>query len=346
MPSVVMSNHQKIASLELGRVIAMLAIIALHCQLFTSYWLTDEEPWVAYLFNQSTRFAVPLFFLISGYLIHPKLSHNPMQTLRNYCSPLLRIWVIWSMISLLMPFNLEVVANQGYLAERSGYWGFLLQHPLNSLFEGGLVHLWFLPALMIAVAIMALLIRQQKTHWMLPIAIGLYIYGEFAGSSAVVTGMSAPIYTRNGPFFSTLFVVVGYLIRERHILWKERSALLLALVGMLFHFVEAYGLHQHGQVFNTNDYLFGTALWAIGLFLFLLAKPDLGRKPCVFSLSQSILGFYVSHLLMVIVMMNIAGILGLAGLQKDALILFGTLITTYLLVKGLERTPLKRVLLR
>lgn len=119
-----MSNHQKIASLELGRVIAMLAIIALHCQLFTTYWFLDDEPWVAYLFNQSTRFAVPLFFLISGYLIQPKLSHNPMQTLRNYCSPLLRIWVIWSVISLLMPFNLEVMVNQGYLAERSGYWGF------------------------------------------------------------------------------------------------------------------------------------------------------------------------------------------------------------------------------
>lgn len=100
---------------------------------------------------------------------------------------------------------------------------------------------------MIAVAIMALLIRQQKTHWMLPIAIGLYLYGEFAGSSAVVTGMSAPIYTRNGPFFSTLFVVVGYLIRERRILWQARSALLLAMMGMAFHFIEAYGLHQHGR---------------------------------------------------------------------------------------------------
>lgn len=85
--------------------------------------------------------------------------------------------------------------------------------------------------------------------------------------------MSAPIYTRNGPFFSTLFVVVGYLIRERHILWQSRSALLLAMLGMAFHFVEAYGLHQYGQVFNTNDYLFGTTLWAIGLFFSYSLNP-------------------------------------------------------------------------
>lgn len=341
-----MPNHHKIASLELGRVIAMLAIIALHCQLFTHYWFTNEEPWVAYLFNQSTRFSVPLFFLISGYLIQPKLSQNPLLNLRQYCSPLLRIWIIWSLISLLMPFNLEVSINQGYLVERTGYWGFLLQHPLNSLLEGGLVHLWFLPALMIAVSIMALLIRQQKAHWMLPLAMGLYLYGELAGSSAVITGLSAPFFTRNGPFFSTLFVVIGYLIREREIVWQARSALLLALLGMVLHFLEAYGLHQYGQVFNSNDYLLGTALWAIGIFLFLLAKPELGRSPWVFSLSKSIIGFYVSHLLIVILMMNLTDFLGLTGIGKDALTLFGTLLITFMLVKGIERTPLKKILLR
>lgn len=109
-----------------------------------------------------------------------------------------------------------------------------------------------------------------KTHWMLPIAIGLYLYGEFAGSSAVVTGMSAPIYTRNGPFFSTLFVVVGYLIRERHILWQSRSALLLAMLGMAFHFVEAYGLHQYGQCLTP---------------MIICLAPLCGRLGCFFSYS-------------------------------------------------------------
>lgn len=54
---------------------------------------------------------------------------------------------------------------------------------------------------------------------MLLIVIGLYFYGEFVGSSVVVIGMSVFIYICNGLFFSILFVVVGYLICERYILW-------------------------------------------------------------------------------------------------------------------------------
>lgn len=141
------STH--IASLELGRVVAILAIIGLHCQMALSYALIDEVPWVGYVLNQAARFAVPLFFLISGYLIQPKLTRSPWSTLTSYSKPLLKVWLAWSVISLLMPFNLGKVMEVGYLAEREGYWGFLMSTPLNSLFEGGLVHLWFIPALFV-----------------------------------------------------------------------------------------------------------------------------------------------------------------------------------------------------
>ncbi|MCV6069875.1 hypothetical protein OFP26_30320, partial [Escherichia coli] len=71
----------------------------------------------------------------------------------------MKIWLVWSVISLLMPFQWQVVAEAGYLAERQGYCEYLASAPLNSLLEGGLVHLWFIPALVIAVAIIACLVR-------------------------------------------------------------------------------------------------------------------------------------------------------------------------------------------
>lgn len=324
----------------------MLAIIGLHCQLFTTHTFYNDEPWLAYLFNQATRFAVPLFFLISGYLIQPKLNATPFETVKRYSLPLVRIWLVWSLFSLLMPFNFADVAEKGYLAERMSYWDYLLMNPVNSLLEGGLVHLWFIPSLIMAIAIIAALVRWNMSKWIIPVAATLYIYGVLAGSYNVVTELEAPFFTRNGPFFSTLMVTIGYVIRERSIACNIKMASLLALSGMALHFAEAYGLHQHGQVFSYNDYLFGTVLWGVGTLFVLLAKPDWGSATWIQSFANSVLGIYVSHLLVAIIMMNISGLLQQSSWDRDITLFAGTTIITLLLVKGIERTPLRRILFR
>ncbi|MFA0413019.1 acyltransferase [Vibrio renipiscarius] len=337
---------EKISSIELGRLIAIFVVVAMHCQMFLTYFLYQDTPWVGFIFNQSTRFAVPLFFLISGYLIQPKLITAPIETVKRYCAPLLRVFVVWSVICLLMPFNLHKVMTEGYLAEREGYWGFLAQSPLNSLLEGGLVHLWFIPALMLAALITALFVKADKLNWLIPVALVMYIYGVLAGSYQNITELWTPFFTRNGPFFSTLMFALGFVIRQKEIRVTATQALVMALLGMVMHFSEAYFLTQYKQAFNANDFLLGTALWGMGLFLFLLAKPNLGNTPWVLNLSKLVLPIYVAHLPMIIVMMNVSGFLGLTGAAKDAAVFSGAVILTLLLVKGLERTPLSKWLFR
>ena len=58
------------------------------------------------------------------------------------------------------------------------------------------------------------------------------------------------------------------------------------------------------------------------------------------------LGIYVSHLLLIIVMFNICGMLGITGLSKDILTYSMTIILSFGLVVALEKSPLRRVLLR
>ncbi|MFM2587736.1 acyltransferase [Vibrio sp. TBV020] len=339
-------ENKKIQSIELGRVIAILAIAAMHCQMFLTYWQVDGTPWFGYIFNQITRFAVPLFFLISGYLIQPKLITDPIGTLKRYVSPLLRVFIVWSIICLAMPFNLGKVAEVGYLAERQGYWGFLAQTPLNTLFEGGLVHLWFIPALISAAVITALLAKWNKLTLLVPLAFAMYIYGVLAGSYQGLTEFWAPIFTRNGPFFSTLLFAIGFTIRQKGIRTTTRQAFTLTLLGFAMHFTEAYLLNQHEQPFNANDFLFGTVLWGTGCFMWLLANPTLGEGRWLTKQSKYVLPLYVAHLPMIIVMMNVSGILQFTGFTKDMTTLFGAIVVTFLLIKVLEKTPLYRWLFR
>lgn len=343
MPS---EHSNRIASLELGRIIAMFAIIILHCHILHEAPLINEIPWLGYVINQLARFGVPFFFILSGYLIQPKLTEMPMTTLKSYSLPLLKIWFVWSIFSLLMPFNLETLINQGYMAERMGYWGWLMQTPLNTLMEGGLVHLWFIPGLICGVAIIALCIHYKLMSMLPYIAAGLYVYGLAGGSYESLTEIWTPFFTRNGPFFSTLMVWIGFEIRRKSYTMTYKPALYLAVLGMVIHFAEASWLYSFNVPFNTHDFLFGTTLWGTGLFMALLAKPNLGDSPVVFKLASMVLGIYVSHLLVMIALMNVSGALGIDGYLKDFVVTSGTISVSFILVWCVSHTPLKRVLLR
>lgn len=341
-----MSTKQKIASFELGRVIAILAVITIHSQLFLTYPLYNETAWLGNIVNQICRFAVPFFFILSGYLLQPKLTSTPVQTAIQYIKPLSIVWVVWSLIYLASPFNLSTFFTEGYLAERQGYWGFLGMTPLNSLLEGGMVHLWYLPALMISVAIIAIMQRLGLGVVLVPLGLVLFVYGVLAGSYAELTSIASPFYTRNGPFFSLLMLVIGFEIRRNNWHLSKRAALLLAIIGMSLHFAEAFWLYQYGVDFRIHDLLFGTPIWGAGIFMFLLASPNLGNSAWVHKLAPYTLGIYVSHLLLFIYLSNIAGLLKLEFFAKDASLWIGTVIVSIVFVWGVNKTPLKNVLLR
>ncbi len=341
-----MKTSNKIASLELGRIIAMFAIIALHSQVFMTYWLTDDFPVFGQLFNQLTRFAVPFFFILAGYFIQPKLVETPLKTLKSYCAPLLKIWLAWSILSLAMPFNWQKVSTNGYLAERTGYLQWLAKNPLNTLFEGSIVHLWFIPALIIAVSIIGFLLHFKKSSWLIPMAVVLYIYGLAGGSYQTLTEVWTPFFTRNGPFFSTLMVVIGFEIRQRKITLTTSQAVLLLITGLTIHFSEAYWLTHHNIAFNIHDFLAGTPLFGLGVFFLLLSKPQLGNHPITFKLSNHILGIYVCHLLFVIAFFNITAMIGATLAVRDIITVFGSALLSTLFVVATKNTRLSKLLFR
>ncbi|MCC4854137.1 fucose 4-O-acetylase, partial [Vibrio lentus] len=85
---------------------------------------------------------------------------------------------------------------------------------------------------------------------------------------------------------------------------SSTKALGFLAIGMFIHFAEAAWLTNFDVGFNMNDFLFGTTLWGVGVFMWLLANPNIGNYAWVRSISNRMLGIYVSHLLVIIVLFN------------------------------------------
>ncbi len=341
----------RINSIAAMRTLAILGIITIHAGPFTNFffpelWAEPRYVWLSGLLNQLSRFAVPLFFLFAGYFIAPKLTDRPLGTAWRYCRPLLTLWLVWSLIYLVIPFNWLSLPEQGYLAERWSYWQTLLANPLNSLFEGGIVHLWFLPALICCTFLTALLLQLGWQRALLPLALLAYAIGLLGGSYAPTPlGFETDFITRNGPFFGWLPFALGMLLHRGDFRLGTGPALALTLLGMGIHFLEAFMLLHHYQIpLARHDFLIGTPLWATGLFTLLLNFPAWGKDGKLERWSELVLGIYLLHLLFVIWLMPLSVMLHSIWweLVKVPLIFALTLLT----IRGIQKLPKHQWLLR
>lgn len=298
----------RISSIECGRTLAIMAVMLIHISPFANpfdptAWSETHFVYLAGFFNQIARFAVPFFFLCSGYFLWPKLQKQaPFAVAIAYCKPLWWLWLVWSLVYILVPFSPQAVMEQGYLAAMQPQWQMLLADPLNQWWTGGMVHLWFLPALIMAVWALAFCLRYMSLSQALWMGGALYLLGLIGGSyGKALFGSEWHLLTRNGPFFSVLLVAIGAWMRQENVHFRSQTALRLMLAGMLLYAIEAISLFAFWHIpFGRHDFLLGSIPWAVGLFGWLLANPQLGKDSWLERLAPHVLGLYCLHMLLVI----------------------------------------------
>ena len=293
----------RISSIDFFRVIAIFAIILNHTSPFGgSNNIFFETLYI--VISQSTRFAVPFFLTVAGYFYGNKLLTGtlPIIAFKTYFRRLFPIFLIWSFIYMILPTNIKKQVLQSGLWEAS-YQKIttLLSDPVTLLFEGSRGHLWFLISLLISLGIITLLIKYDKKHIIIPLALALYFFGLIGGSYAQTPfGLDISFNTRNGPFFSTLFVAVGwYFSYTKHVI-KPLHALSILLLGVFMHVLEVSMLWKLYSVPPLrHDYLLGTLFCGVGLTLFLLSQPNLFINSRITMWAKYTLGIYVSHMLII-----------------------------------------------
>jgi len=295
----------RIVSIDFFRFIAVFAVILVHTKPFMRDLFPDSSYRLAeYIFNQPPRFAVPFFFITSGYFLAQKYGGGSEKktVCARYVKRLLLLLAAWSILYTLIPSDWLTMLDVGYPQQVINKVRQLVASPLLLLFEGAKVHLWFLSSLIAGVVLLTLLIGTGRTSLLVFFSMLLFSVGLLGGSYSVTPlGLHLPFYTRDGPFLSTICLTIGYLIyQRRQIRLSLLQASLIVASGLTLHIAETWLLWKYFATPMLNhDYLIGTVVCAAGLLLLALAAPDFGRKGNLHTLGKYTLGVYLCHYLFV-----------------------------------------------
>ncbi|MDG0814271.1 acyltransferase family protein [Cohnella rhizosphaerae] len=225
-----------------------------------------------------TRIAVPIFFMTSGFFYFRKLTGDPLadrRHLRRYLGSIAKLYAI--AILLYVPLN---VYNGYFSSPKFGILSLLR----DLAFDGTFYHLWYLPALMIGIAMLHGLYRALKPASVMIVACLLYAVGLFGDSyygliagSGVLTGWYNGMfhvfdYTRNGLFFAPVYLALGAFVARSEKCRSSRPAAhaALFLVSLSAMLAEALWLREGGIPRHDSMYIFAVPA---AYFLLLLALP-------------------------------------------------------------------------
>lgn len=296
----------RILSVDVLRVSAIIAVIAIH----TTPFATQSSPIgdqldVATVINQVARFAVPFFLILSGYFWAQKCDdggavRKPTIAMAKRIGVLM---LAWSAIYLL-PTNLFDSLAYGPVGPiKEIYWNLCsaATKPFSTVMQGTKLHLWFLMALLCSLAIAALFLRYKQERMLIVLAIALYVVG-LAGKaySATPFGFHSEFNFRDGPFFSLIYFVTGYLLHRRKpsCAWFSKGLLITGL-GILLHFSELRILHAVWGTSMSQDYVIGTYFYGLGIAMIALSNSKYLDFPRIAAIAPSVLGIYAAHLVFV-----------------------------------------------
>jgi len=249
------------------------------------------------------RIAVPFFFISAGFFLFRKTdprNYDPTPC-RRYVLRILRLYGIWTILYL--PWIVRD-ARAGGKTLLTGTVSFLR----NFLLTGSYNHLWYLPALAVAAALVGWLLRKGVSPGrVLGVSFLLYCVGLLGQSwffllrplegTALfsVLRLYEKVFTttRNGVFFGFLFVAMGMYLAYRPSALSGRGSGIGFLLSMLLLYFEIRFTQSKGETPGGDMYL--SLVPAVYFALAFLLRVPLGDRPVFRALRSLSLLLYLIH---------------------------------------------------
>ncbi len=318
-------NYQ---SIDLMKYIAALMVIGVHTKLFMPFSQLLNFAFA----NVLARIAVPFFFITSAYFLKRGIEHKT-NYLQHYLLSLLKGYLIWSVLYL--PVGINWIADNYDLP----FYLYPVALIVGLFYVGTYYHLWYIPALIIAILLVHWLLKKTNYPTLFAAAILLYGFGSLETYYGLITNptllaivnryMALFITTRNGLFYGSIFVAIGFF------LWDYQDKLhkipytkgLVVSIGLLM--IEAYFIFDKTRL----DMNFLLSLVPLSFFLFIFLKETLiGFTFNSNRLREYAKYYYFTHAFFLVLIPSLAQLIGFQQLWvSQGLLRFGlTLLSTHL----------------
>ncbi|MWV43017.1 acyltransferase family protein [Paenibacillus sp. HJL G12] len=308
-----MLKDKRVIFIDILRILSILAVIILHysADLLTRTNDFNTIPWwISNFFNSISRFAVPVFFMISGSMILRTEIKSYKQFYVKKVLPLIISLVSWSFI--------YAVYNQYFVLKSSmNVFQFFAHFAYGLAFDRNYIHLWFLYAIIaiyITVPLISKLVKacsEKDLRYYLFFWFLISIFYKFISDMVFrLTSEYINIPITNIPLFMGYlgYFILGYYLYNFSIPLKAKNLFCnLGVISLFSTPVATYFASVYNgtldEVFYGN-YSITTFFMAIGTFIYFKEKEETLHErmnykvqKLISSISKASFSIYLIHVL-------------------------------------------------
>lgn len=317
-------NTKKFAGIDYFRFVAAFMVIAIHISPF-AIWNKDVDYLLTYCLG---RIAVPFFLMTTGYFVlapFVKTNFPKKHSIHKYIT---KNTILYLSATL---FYIPLAIYSGNLPHSIGE--FLKQ----LFFDGTFYHLWYFPAAIIGCILLIFLIKKSIGTAVI-FSVIAYVIGLFGDSyygivkdvpflGSLYDGIfHISSYTRNGIFFTPIFILLGVLLANPQFHCSKYLCKWGFVISLLLMFLEGFLTYSLGlQKHNSMYFLLIPTMYF--LFQLLLCFPQ--QQVPIWLRNGSML-LYIIHPAVIVV------VRGIAKITKSTKLLIDNTFIQYLTVCALS----------
>ena len=226
-----------------------------------------------------SRLGVPFFFTISGYFFYKKvnLEKNLLSVMRHTIKRLIKLYLVW--IVIYMPILLKNLNKSDKFQEN------IMRFVQELLFMAPAFQ-WYTLALVVGISITVYIYSKKSFGFTMIVLILIYVVGCFGNTYLHILNLdnifqgylNIFLTTRNGLFFSSIFIFIGIAIGKfEHKICEKGKYKGAFIICLMVYFFEVY-LVQSNPLKNDDCSMYITLPLVITFMCIVILKNDINVK--------------------------------------------------------------------